>query len=78
MKYQMLCNRCGIIEIEHPMAEDHPKKHTCGAFMRRIPSLPGMKLVGSGFYQNDKVLSDDSDAIWDDKVTRRSKGLDSE
>ena len=33
-KYDMLCENCGIIEIEHSIHEDHPKKHDyCGAPM---------------------------------------------
>lgn len=77
MKYDMLCEKCGEVEIEHPMAEDHPKKHTCGAPMqRRIVSVPGMKLVGSGFYNNDKALYEDKDAQLEAKLARRSKGID--
>ena len=76
MKYQMMCEKCGKVVIEHPMREDHPRLHTCGYPMRKIPSVPGMVLKGSGFYSTDSVLSIDEDAVLDEKVSRRSKGLD--
>ncbi len=75
MKYDMMCEKCGKVEIEHPMAEDHPEKHSCGSPMRRIVTVPGMKLVGSGFYSNDKVLHEDEDAKLEAKLARRSKGI---
>lgn len=28
-KYDMLCENCGIIEIEHSIHEDHPELHEC-------------------------------------------------
>lgn len=34
-KYEMLCENCGIVEIEHSMREDHPEFHDCGGHMRR-------------------------------------------
>jgi hypothetical protein len=32
-KYDMLCEKCGVVEIEHSIHEDHPKKHDCGGKM---------------------------------------------
>lgn len=34
-KYDMLCEDCGQVEIEHSMHEDHPDRHSCGARMKR-------------------------------------------
>lgn len=33
-KYDMLCENCGVIEIEHSMHEDHPERHDCGGKMK--------------------------------------------
>lgn len=76
MKYQMMCDKCGEVTIEHPMADDHPELHHCGSRMAKIPNVPGMVLKGSGFYNTDKALYKDEDAELDYKVDRRSKGLD--
>jgi predicted nucleic acid-binding Zn ribbon protein len=76
MKYQMMCEKCGEVIIEHPMGEEHPELHDCGARMTKIPSVPGMVLRGSGFYSTDKALHVDKDAELDYKISRRSKGLE--
>lgn len=77
MKYLMMCEGCGEVEIEHPMIEDHPDKHTCGKPMQRIFSTFGMKFVGSGFFSTDSILQDeDPDTVIEKKVARRSKGLE--
>jgi len=34
-KYDMLCEECGIVEIEHSIHEDHPDLHSCGNKMTR-------------------------------------------
>lgn len=76
MKYEMMCDKCGEVEIEHPMGEDHPLKHYCGKPMKRIFARVGMKFVGSGFFSTDSILQDpDPDTLIDIKVDRRSKGL---
>lgn len=75
MKYEMMCEKCGPVEIEHPMAEDHPRLHSCGKPMRRIFGRVGMKFVGSGFFSTDSILQEpDEDDIIDAKLDRRSKG----
>ena len=79
MKYEMMCEKCGEVEIEHPMSEEHPKLHSCGSPMQHIFGKVGVKFVGSGFFATDSVLQDeDADSITEKKLARRSKGLDSE
>jgi hypothetical protein len=34
-KYDMICENCGEVEIEHPMSEDHPEIHECGGKLSR-------------------------------------------
>lgn len=34
-KYEMMCENCGVIIIEHSMHEDHPENHECGGKMTR-------------------------------------------
>ena len=34
-KYDMLCENCGIVEIQHSMHKDHPEGHECGGKMQR-------------------------------------------
>lgn len=79
MKYSMNCDICGIVEIEHPMAEDHPEECPgCGSKkFRRVFGEVGLSFVGSGFYSTDSILSDpDPDTVLDKKLDRKSKGLD--
>lgn len=36
MRYDFACPECGIIEIEHPMKDDHPKEcPECGSEIKR-------------------------------------------
>lgn len=47
-KYDMLCENCGIIEIEHSMHDDHPEKHDCGGNMKiTFGKSPLIKFVSS-------------------------------
>ena len=75
MKYEMNCDKCGPVYIEHPMIEDHPDLHSCGSPMRRVFGTVGIKFVGSGFFATDGILQEpDEDDIMDVKLDRRSKG----
>lgn len=48
-KYDMLCENCGVVEIEHSIHDDHPKKHDyCGAPMKvTFGQVPVIKFVSS-------------------------------
>ena len=50
-KYDMLCENCGVIEIEHSIFEGHPEKHTCGGNMERYfgnQRRPTIKFISTG------------------------------
>ena len=49
-KYDMLCENCGVIEIEHSIHEDHPELHECGSKMKIFfgnANKPVIKFVSS-------------------------------
>lgn len=50
-KYDMLCENCGVVEIEHSIHEDHPENHSCGGKMQRYfgdQKRPTIKFIGRG------------------------------
>lgn len=35
MHYDMICENCGVVEIEHSIHERHPELHHCGGRLTR-------------------------------------------
>ena len=75
MKYDFTCKKCGTIQIDHPMADDHPDTcPDCGGDITRIFSNPGITFRGSGFYKTDKILSEPTpDEVTEMKLAENAK-----
>jgi len=47
-KYDMLCENCGVIEIEHSIHEDHPELHECEENHLGVVTCGEMKVYFGG------------------------------
>jgi putative FmdB family regulatory protein len=53
-QYDYKCPKCGTFEIEQSMKDEQLKTcPKCGSAVRRLISLSGIVLKGSGFYSTD-------------------------
>lgn len=53
MVYSATCSKCGEVEINKPMADDFPIRHTCGGKLSRRFVVPAVHFAAGGFYSTD-------------------------
>lgn len=53
MVYPAVCDKCGEVEINKPMAADFPLRHTCGGKLTRRFTVPAVTYAADGFYSTD-------------------------
>ena len=61
--YDYKCSKCGVFEVEQSIKDAILKTcPTCGSAIKRLISLSGIVLKGSGFYSTDNRKGKTSEA----------------